>query len=113
MVARELKTGSLAGLDRAAAEVLASSPAIAADLATRALELTPPGDPELIHRSLAAAESLTAAGRLTEAIKLTGSTLALPLPTSTCARLRCALSSALRMCGQATEALVEIDRVLA
>jgi DNA-binding CsgD family transcriptional regulator len=105
--------GGLAGLDRAAAEVLRSSPAIAADLATRALELTPPGDPELIHRSVAAAEALTAAGRLAAATKLTWSALAQPLPAAASARLRCALSSALWMNGQATEAQIEAERVLA
>jgi len=111
--ARSGDPGALTGLDRAAAEVLPSSPAIAADLATRALELTPPGDPELIPRSLTAAQALTAAGRLTEATDLTRSVLALPLPTVTTARLRCALSSALWMSGQPTEALVEAERVLA
>jgi DNA-binding CsgD family transcriptional regulator/tetratricopeptide (TPR) repeat protein len=105
--------GALAGLDRAAAEVLPSSPAIAANLATRALELTPAGDPELIQRSLTAAEALTTAGRLAEATKLSYSVLAMPLPASTSARLRCALSSALWMSGQATEALIETMRVLA
>jgi DNA-binding CsgD family transcriptional regulator len=103
---------ALAGLDRAAAEVLRSSPAIAADLAARALELTPPGDPELIHRSVAAAEALTAAGRLAAATELTWSALSLPLPPAASARLRCALSSALWMNGQATEALIEAERVL-
>ena len=39
--------------------------------------------------------------------------LALPLPAATTARLRCVLSSALWMSGQATEALVEAGRVLA
>ena len=111
--ARRGDAAALAGLDRAAAEVLRSSPAIAADLATRALELTPPGDPELIHRSVAAAEALTAAGRLAAATELTWSALSLPLPPATSARLRCALSSALWMNGQATEALTEAERVLA
>ena len=105
--------GALAGLDRAAAEVLAPSPSIAADLATRALELTPPGDPELIHRSVAAAEALTAAGRPAAATELTSSALALPQAAATSARLRCALSSALWMSGQASEALIEAQRVLA
>jgi len=101
------------GLDRGAAEILPSSPAIAADLASRALELTPPGDPELIHRSVAAAEALTAAGRLAAATELTCSALAQPLPPAASARLRCALSSALWMNGQATEAQIEAERVLA
>jgi DNA-binding CsgD family transcriptional regulator len=104
---------ALAGLDRAAVEVLPSSPAIAANLATRALELTAPGDTELIQRSLAAAEALTAAGRLEEATKLSYSALTMPLPAATSARLRCALSSALWMSGHATEAMIEAMRVLA
>jgi DNA-binding CsgD family transcriptional regulator/tetratricopeptide (TPR) repeat protein len=111
--ARNGDAAALAGLDRAAAEVLRSSPAIAADLATRALELTSPGDPELIQRSVAAAEALTAAGRLAAATELTWSALSLPLPPAASARLRCALSSALWMNGQATEALIEAEQVLA
>jgi len=111
--ARSGDRAALAGLNRAAAEILPSSPAMAADLAGRALELTPPGDPELIGRSLTAAQALTAAGRFSEATDLTSSVLALPLPAITTARLRCALSSALWMGGQATEALVEAERVLA
>jgi DNA-binding CsgD family transcriptional regulator/tetratricopeptide (TPR) repeat protein len=111
--ARSGDAAALAGLDRAAAEVLRSSPAIAADLATRALELTPPGDPDLIRRSVAAAEALTAAGRLAAATELSWSALSLPLPPAASARLRCALSSALWMNGQATEALIEAERVLA
>jgi DNA-binding CsgD family transcriptional regulator len=111
--ARSGDAEALAGLDRAAGEVLRSSPTIAADLATRALELTPPGDPELIRRSVAAAEALTAAGRLAAATELTWSALSLPLPPGASARLRCALSSALWMNGQATEALTEAERVLA
>ena len=104
---------ALVGLDWAAAEVVPSSPAIAADLATRALELTASGDPEVIHRSVAAAEALTAAGRFAAATELTSSALALPLPAITSARLRCALSSALWLSGQAAEALIEAERVLA
>ncbi len=105
--------GALAGLDRAAVEVLPSSPPIAADLTSRALELTPPGDPEVISRSLAAAEALTAAGRLEAATKLARSALAMPLPAATGARLRCALSSALWLSGQPGEAMTEATRVLA
>jgi DNA-binding CsgD family transcriptional regulator/tetratricopeptide (TPR) repeat protein len=111
--ARSGDLAALAGLDQAAVEVLPSAPAIAADLATRALELTPPGDPELIPRSLTAAQALTAAGRFTEATDLTRSVLALPLPATTTARLRCALSSSLWMSGQATAALAQAQRVLA
>ena len=53
---------SLAGLDQAAAQTLRSAPQTAADLALRALELTPPADPAASSRAVAAAEALTAAG---------------------------------------------------
>ncbi|HEY1619698.1 MAG TPA: AAA family ATPase [Streptosporangiaceae bacterium] len=105
--------GALAGLDQAAAETRASSPAIAAKLAARALDLTPPGDPQLIDRSLTAAEALMTAGRLGEATELASSVLAMPLSDTVSARLRCTLSSALWMSGQVTEALNEAMRVLA
>ena len=52
---------SLAGLDQAAAQVLGQAPQTAAGLATRALELTPPGAPAALARAVAAAEALTAA----------------------------------------------------
>ena len=52
---------SLAGLDNAAAQTLRSAPQTAADLALRALELTPPADPGALSRAVAAAEALTAA----------------------------------------------------
>jgi DNA-binding CsgD family transcriptional regulator len=103
----------LAGLDRAAAEVLQSWPAVAADLATRALELTPAGDPELMHRRSVAAEALTAAGRLAEAIRLAYSALHMPQPPAASARLRCTLSAALWLSGQDARALLESTRVLA
>ena len=53
---------SLAGLDQAVAQTLRSAPQTAADLALRALELTPPADPAALSRAVAAAEALTAAG---------------------------------------------------
>ena len=52
---------SLADLDTAAARTLGSAPQTAADLALRALELTPPADPGALSRAVAAAEALTAA----------------------------------------------------
>ncbi len=58
---------SLAGLDKAAEELLPSTPRVAASLAVRALELTPRGDPGALPRLVAAAEALTAAGRLDQA----------------------------------------------
>ena len=57
-------TTSLASLDQAAAQTLRSAPQTAADLALRALELTPTADPDALSRAVAAAEALAAAGRL-------------------------------------------------
>ena len=83
---------SLADLDIAAAQTLRSAPQTAADLALRALELTPPADPGALSRAVAAAEALTAAGRLDQAARTARHTLAKPLPPIAEARLRCALS---------------------
>ena len=58
---------SLAGLDTAAAQTLRSAPQTAANVALRALELTDPADPAALVRAVAAAEALTAAGRLDQA----------------------------------------------
>jgi DNA-binding CsgD family transcriptional regulator len=104
---------ALAELDRAAVEVLPASPKVAADLATRALQLTLPSDPKKFPRTTAAAEALRAAGQLDRAAQLAQSALAVPLPAVASARLRCALSSALLMRGQSAEALTEAALVLA
>ena len=104
---------SLTGLDRAAAQTLVSAPQTAADLAARALELTSPDDPAALARAVAAAEALTAAGRLSQAARIIGDLLAKPLPPAAEARLRCALSSILSDCGQARDAADQAELVLA
>ena len=104
---------SLADLDTAAAQTLRSAPQTAADLALRALELTPPADPGALSRAVAAAEALTAVGRLDQAARLAQDTLAKPLPPVAEARLRCALSSVLRARGQASDAAGQAEMVLA
>jgi hypothetical protein len=104
---------SLAGLDTAAAQTLLSAPQTAADLAVRALELTPPEDPGALSRAVAAGEALTAAGRLDQAARLAHDTLARPLPPVAEARLRCALSSVLCARGQASAAVGQAEMVLA
>ena len=53
---------SLADLDTAAVQTLRSAPQTAADLALRALELTPLTDPGALPRAVAATEALAAAG---------------------------------------------------
>ena len=104
---------SLAGLDQAAAQTLLSAPQTAADLALRALELTPPADPDALSRAVAAAEALTAAGRLDQAARIADDMLARPLPPAAEDRLRCALSSVLCARGRAREAADQAQLVLA
>ena len=104
---------SLAGLDKAAAQTLPSAPQTAADLALRALELTPPADPDALSRAVAAAEALTAAGRLDQAARIARDMLAKPLPPAAEDRLRCALSSVLCARGQARDAAGQAQLVLA
>src|SRR5262249_5257526 len=94
---------SLADLDTAAAQTPRSAPQTAADLAMRALELTPPAHPRVLSRAVAATETLTAAGRLDQAARLAHHTLAKPLPPVAEARLRCALSSVLCARGPASD----------
>jgi len=104
---------SLADLDTASAQTLRSAPQTAADLALRALELTPPADPGALSRAVAAAEALTAAGRLDQAARTARHTLAKPLPPIEEARLRCVLSSVLCARGQARDAAAEARMALA
>ena len=104
---------SLAGLDTAAARTLRSAPQTAADLALRALELTPTADPAALSRAVAATEALTAAGRLDQAARLAHDTLAKPLPPVAEAGLRCVLSSVLCARGQASDAAGQAEMVLA
>jgi DNA-binding NarL/FixJ family response regulator len=104
---------SLAGLDKAAAQTLRSAPGTAAGLAMRALELTSPADPAALPRAVAAAEALTAAGRLDQAARIARDLLAKPLPPVAEDRLRCALSSILCAVGQARDAADQAQMVLA
>ena len=104
---------SLADLDAAAAQTLRSAPQAAADLALRALELTPPADPGALSRAVAAVEALTAAGRLDQAAQTAQHTLATPLPPVAEARLRCALSSVLCARGRARDAAAEARMAMA
>jgi DNA-binding CsgD family transcriptional regulator len=104
---------SLTGLDNAAAEILDSCPQTAARLAQRAMDLTDPADPGALARSVAAAEALTAAGRLEQAARIVHDTLPQPLPPLLEARLRCALSSIRCTSGQPHEAGAEAEIVLA
>jgi DNA-binding CsgD family transcriptional regulator len=105
--------GCLADLDTAAAQTLGSAPQTAADLALRALELTPAADPGALRRAVAATEALTAAGRLDQAARTAEQTLAKPVPPIAEARLRCALSAVLCARGRAGDAAAEASSALA
>ena len=111
--ARPGDPASLAGLDEAATQTLRSAPQTAAGLALRALELTSPGDPAALPRAVAAAEALTAAGRLDQAARIARDLLARPLPPAAEDRLRCVLSSVLCAGGQARDAADQAEMVLA
>jgi DNA-binding CsgD family transcriptional regulator len=104
---------SLTGLDRAVAQTLRSAPETAAGLAVRALELTPPADPDALSRAVAAAEALSAAGRLDQAARIARDKLAKPLPAAAEDRLRCVLSSVLCAGGQTRDAADQAELVLA
>jgi DNA-binding CsgD family transcriptional regulator len=104
---------SLTGLDTAAAQTLPAAPQTAADLALRALELTARADPAAVSRGVAAAEALTAAGRLDEAARIARDLLAQPLPSADEDRLRCVLASVLCADGQARDAADQAQLVLA
>jgi DNA-binding CsgD family transcriptional regulator len=104
---------SLAGLDRAVAQTGRSAPQAAADLAARALELTAPVGPDALARAVAAAEALTAAGRLHQAARIAGEILARPVPSVAEDRVRCALATVLCAGGQARAAADEAQMVLA
>ncbi len=104
---------AIAGLDQAAAEALGPAPATAADLAVRALELTPPADPARLPRSARAAESLAAAGRMTEAGNIARVALAQPLPAAAAAPLRCAMSAIMAARGEPEQAAILAESVLA
>lgn len=104
---------SLPDLDAAAAQTLRSAPQTAADLASHALELTPPGDPGALSRAVAAAEALAAAGRLDRADRIVRDTLAKPLPPIAEARLWCVLSSVQCTRGEVLDAAAEARKVLA
>jgi DNA-binding NarL/FixJ family response regulator len=103
---------SLADLDDAAVQKLRCTPQSASELALRALELTPPGDPAALSRTVAAAETMAAAGRLDQAYRLAQDTLAKPLPPVAESRLRCALSAVLRARGRARDAADQAQMVI-
>jgi DNA-binding CsgD family transcriptional regulator/MoxR-like ATPase len=104
---------SVARLDQALAEVRPESPAAAADLAVRALDLTEPEDTQRFSRSASAAEALADVGRLAEADRVIRDALAQPMPGRHQARLRCALAGVLHLRGLDAQATAEAEKILA
>jgi DNA-binding CsgD family transcriptional regulator/tetratricopeptide (TPR) repeat protein len=103
---------ALLGLDRAAREVLRSSPQTAADLALRALELSGSTDPDWFGRAATAVDALTVIGRLSEAADLARAALGRAPPLHA-PRLRCALAHILLLSGRPADAISEAESLLA
>ena len=104
---------TLAGLDRAAAETLPSSPQTAARLALRALELTPPTEPGPCPARWPRPRHSPQLASSSQAARIVHDTLAQPLPAIPEARLRCALSWIQSATGQAGQAAAEARAALA
>jgi DNA-binding CsgD family transcriptional regulator/tetratricopeptide (TPR) repeat protein len=103
----------LGELDRALPKILPDDARTAADLASRALELTPADDPARADRALAAVGALLAARRLPEAAGLVETSLAIPLRAASRAQLRCARLSVLTLSGRPDQARAEAEDLLA
>ncbi|MEV0318204.1 AAA family ATPase [Streptomyces sp. NPDC050658] len=99
-------------LGRAAAEVVASEPGAAAELALRALEIAGPADPARDAVTDTAIEALTRAGPLPRAIALATEALTRPLSPPRDTFLRHWLSTALLLAGRADEAVTAAEQVL-
>jgi DNA-binding CsgD family transcriptional regulator len=110
--ARQPDPETTASLDTVVAELVALDPGTAADLALRALVLTPANSSQWFSRTVRAAEALTAAGRLTEVAEIVSTALSQPQPPARDAQLRGVLSSILALRGQAREASAEAETVL-
>jgi DNA-binding CsgD family transcriptional regulator len=111
--ARHGDSRALLELDQAMRTVLPADAGTAADLATRALELTSPDDPARAQRAVAAVNALLAARRPLEAGSLVERALGWPLPAAARARLRCARVSVLTLSGQPGLARAEAEELLA
>jgi DNA-binding CsgD family transcriptional regulator len=103
---------AVTALERAAIELLAASPQAAADLASRALELSDPAEDEHFFRASIAVDALVAAGQLRDAADVARAAVAHPgAPVEAAARLRLMLSSMLLMAGQPAEAIAHAEAV--
>lgn len=105
-------TRGLAGLDRAIAEVVVSSPQTAAELAVRTLDLTEPADPQWLPRAVRAIGATGDTGRLGDAATLVGAVLGRPLSPLAVAELRCARAELHHLTGRDAEAVEDAEAVL-
>jgi ATP/maltotriose-dependent transcriptional regulator MalT len=103
---------ALDGLDQAVSEVLPSSPQSAADLAVRALRLTPVADPARFDRTVTAVYALTTSGRLPEAAEFARTAMSQAPRPGQVARLRYELAYALLLSGHPVDAVVEAEGAL-
>jgi ATP/maltotriose-dependent transcriptional regulator MalT len=103
---------AILGLDRAAREVLATSPQTALELARRALEISDPTDPDRFDRVATAVHALTVTGQVPEATRLARESLG-TAPPGLALRLRCALAYTLVLSGRPGDAVAEAEGVLA
>ncbi len=94
----------LQSLDRASAEMLDTSPAVAAELTRRALDLTEPADPRRFTRTMTAMRTLVAAGDLRGAAELAEAALDQSASGPSTAELLTALSFVLVPMGEACRA---------
>jgi DNA-binding CsgD family transcriptional regulator len=94
----------LQSLDRASAEMLDTSPTVAAELTRRALDLTEPADPRRFARTMTAMRTLVAAGDLRGAAELAEAALDQCASGPSTAELLTALSFVLVPMGQAARA---------
>jgi ATP/maltotriose-dependent transcriptional regulator MalT len=104
--------GAVRGLDRAAREVLATSPHTALELAMRAVEISDLTDPDRFDRIATAVHALTVTGQVPEAIQLAREALGTASPGRGL-RLRCALAYTLLLSGRPADAVAEAEDVLA
>jgi DNA-binding CsgD family transcriptional regulator/tetratricopeptide (TPR) repeat protein len=100
----------LVGLDRAAREVLPSSPQTTAELALRALELTDRSAPARFERTVTAIDALTAAGRLPESIELARAGLD-GASVGQASYLRHELATALLLSGRPEDVVNEVENL--
>jgi DNA-binding CsgD family transcriptional regulator/tetratricopeptide (TPR) repeat protein len=99
-------------LTRACAEILATDPGTAAELALRGIELVGPGDPTRASLAAAAVEALTRQGRPERAIEVAREALGRPESESRSTALRCGVATAHLLAGRPEDAVASAATAL-